>query len=142
MIRKLFGSVVVVTLAVCASPASGQTPFGPIESRTFHWKPGASIELPPADGCQMNVDWLLIRAPGIANAKSVDVTPKVGQTFDKQGFPSSNCAGPDCLPLWVKVTARDVAGPRTVTAKHADGRTITTTMDVVANAGRCDYPKK
>lgn len=140
MIRKLFGSVVVVTLAVVASPASGQSAFGPVSERTFHWKPGTVIETVP-DNCASNIDWLLVRAPGIANAKSIEVTPKVSQVFDKQGFPASNCTGPDCLPVFIKVTGKDVAGTRTFTAKHADGRTVTTTFEVKPNAGRCDYPK-
>ena len=148
MIRKLLGSVLVVSLAVFASPASGQGnpakqggAFGPLESRTFHWKPGTVIETVPAASCASNVDWLLVRAPGIANAKTIDVTPKVSQVDEKHAFPASNCTGPDCLPVFIKITDKDVAGPRTLTAKHADGRTITTTFDVNANTGRCDYPK-
>jgi hypothetical protein len=134
MIRKLLGSVVVVTLAVCASPASGQgNSFGPVESRTFHWKPGTVIETVPAS-CASNIDWLLVRAPGIANAKSVEVTPKVSQVADKHAFPASNCTGPDCLPVFIKITAKDAPGPRTFTAKHADGRTISTTFDVNPNS--------
>ena len=48
---------------------------------------------------------------------------------------------PNCLQLYVKVTSKDPVGPRTVTVKHADGRTLTTTFDVPEHAGRCDYPK-
>jgi hypothetical protein len=55
--------------------------------------------------------------------------------------PPSNCTGPDCLPVFIKITAKDAPGPRTFTAKHADGRTISTTFDVNPNSGRCDYPK-
>jgi hypothetical protein len=140
--RKLLGLVFVATIAVTATSASGDTPakFGPVEGRAFHWKGGTSIEVAPAN-CQSNIDWLLIRAPGIANAK-IDVSPKVSMANAHSSFPASNCTGPDCVPIYVKITDRDAVGTRTVTAKHQDGRTITTTFDVVANAGRCDYPKK
>ena len=140
--RKLLGAMVVAGAAISAVPASAQsTAFGPVESRTFHWKPGTAIERPPAN-CQSNIDWLLVRSPGAASSKTVDVTPKVTQLFEKSTFPASSCVAPDCIPLFIKVTERDAVGSRKVTLKHADGRTATTTFDVVENAGRCDYPKK
>ena len=143
MARKLLGSMFVATILATVTAASGDSPasFGPVESRTFHFKPGTGIEATNAS-CASNSDWLLVRAPGIANAKSVDVTPKVSQVYDNHGFPASNCAGPDCLPVFIKITGKDAPGPRTLTAKHSDGRTVTTTFDVSANAGRCDYPNK
>lgn len=143
MARKLLGSMFIAMILATVTTASGDSPaaFGPVESRTFHFKPGTGIEAASAS-CASNIDWLLIRGPGIANAKTIDVSPKVSQVFEKQGFPASNCAGPDCLPVFIKITGKDAPGTRTVTAKHADGRTVTTTFDVSANAGRCDYPKK
>lgn len=140
--RKLLGLVFVATVAVTATSASGDTPpkFGPVDSRTFHWKAGTSIEVPTAN-CTSNIDWLLVRGTGIADAK-IDVSPKVSMAQSQSAFPASNCTGPDCIPIYIKITDRDAPGTRTVTAKSKDGRTITTTFDVVANAGRCDYPKK
>lgn len=142
MPRKLLGWMFVATIAVTATSASGDAPpkFGPVEGRAFHWKGGTSIER-ATDNCQSNIDWLLVRAPGIADAR-IEVSPKVSQAIAHSSFPASNCAGPDCVPIYIKLTSRDAPGPRTVTAKSKDGRTISTTFDVIENAGRCDYPKK
>lgn len=136
--RKVFSAMFVAAAAVAALPASAEAPFGPVSERTFHWKPGTSIEKAGAN-CQSNSDWLIIRGPGVANAKSVDVTPRT-QVWDKQTFPSSACVAPDCYQLFIKATKNDAAGTRTVTLTHADGRKLTTTFDIVENAGRCDYP--
>lgn len=137
--RKVFSAMFVVAAAAAALPASADAPFGPVSERTFHWKPGASIERAGAE-CQSNSDWLIIRGPGVANVKSVDVTPRT-QFWDKQTFPSSSCVAPDCYQLFVKVTDKDAPGTRTVTLTSKDGRKVTTTFDVAENAGRCDYPK-
>jgi hypothetical protein len=141
--RKLIGVVFIAGIGAIATTASGDTPakFGPLDSRVFHWKGGTSIER-PTDNCASNIDWLLVRAPGIANAKQIDVSPKVSMFQSNSSFPASNCTGTDCVPIYVKITSKDAAGTRTVTAKSGDGRTITTTFDVIENAGRCDYPKK
>lgn len=141
MARYLFSGSLVTMLAVSASPASGQSPASSIESRSFHFHPGTVIER-STDDCMSNIDWLLVRAPGIANAARVDVSPPVSRVWDNGRFPSTACVGPDCLPVFLKVTSRDAAGPRTVTVKYGEGRTATTTFEVVANAGRCDFPKK
>ena len=140
-IRKIFAAMMVSAVAVSVAPANAEAPaaFGPVASRAFHWKPGTTIERAGA-GCSNNADWLIVKGPGVANTKSVDVTPRTS-AWDNQSFPSSACVGPDCYQMLVKVTDKDAPGTRTVTLKHADGRTTTTTFDVVENAGRCDYPK-
>lgn len=137
--RKLFSAMFVVAAAVAVAPASAEAPFGPVSERTFHWKPGTTIERASAD-CQSNSDWLVIRGAGVANVKSVDITPRTF-VWDKQSFPSSACVAPDCYQLFIKVTDKDAPGTRTVTLTSKDGRKVTTTFDVVENAGRCDYPK-
>jgi hypothetical protein len=133
--------MIMAAAAVGVAPASADAPaaFGPVASRSFHWKAGTAIERAP-EGCQSNSDWLVVRGPGVANAKSVDVSPRTS-IWDKQSFPSSACVAPDCYQVFVKVTSKDAPGPRTLTLKHADGRSVTTTFDVTENAGRCDYPK-
>lgn len=120
--------------------ADAPLPFGPVESRSFHFVPGTKLERASAD-CKNNADILLLRGPNVANAKSVDVSPKT-YTWDRQAFPTTECVAPNCLQMFVRVTNKDAPGPRTVTLKHADGRTITTTFDVTENAGRCDYGDK
>ena len=143
MVRKVVISTMLVAAALALVPegASAQAPaaFGPVESRTFHFKPGTALERASAN-CSNNADWLIVRGPGVANTKRVEVSPRVS-VWDKQTFPSSDCVGPNCFQMLVKVTERDAVGPHTVTLKNADGRTVTTTFDVVENAGRCDYPK-
>jgi hypothetical protein len=119
--------------------AQGAEAFGPVASRTFHWKPGTAIEKAERD-CKNNSDWLFVRGPNVANAKSIDVSPRTSN-WSKQSLPTTDCVAPDCVQLFVRVTDRDDVGARTVTLKHADGRTVTTTFDVTTNAGRCDYPK-
>ncbi|AKU93577.1 hypothetical protein AKJ09_00241 [Labilithrix luteola] len=120
--------------------ADAPAAFGPVEGGSFHFVPGAKIERPTAAGCNNNADIFLIRGPNVANAKHVDVSPKT-YIWEKQAFPTTDCVAPNCLQMFVRVTNKDAPGPRTVTLKHADGRTITTTFDVTENAGRCDYPQ-
>jgi hypothetical protein len=145
MLRKVIASTFVMAAALALIPggdAIAQTPapFGPIAERTFAWKPGTTIEKPTAE-CSNNADWLLIRGPGVANAKTLDVTPHTGAQWERNAPTTGTCMAPDCVQLYVKITPQNNAGTYTVALKHADGRSITTTVDVVANAGRCDYPK-
>jgi hypothetical protein len=115
--------------------------FGPVESRAFHWFSGTSIERAPDDtSCNYNSDWLIVHGPDVASAKLVDVSPRT-YIWYKGSFPLSGCVAPDCLAIYVKTTSRDEPGTRTLTLKHADGRTATTTFDVIENEGRCDYPR-
>ncbi len=144
MARKVMAATIVATVSAIAAvvPANAQAPaaFGPVAERSFHWRPGQSIERAPAN-CQSNSDWLIVKGPGLASTKSVDVSPRT-QAWDKQTFPLNACEGPDCYQVFVKVTNKDAPGTRTVTLTHADGRKVTTTFEVLENAGRCDYPKK
>jgi hypothetical protein len=139
--RQIFAAMTMAAVAVSVAPASAEGPaaFGPIESRSFHFKPGTTIERASSD-CKSNSDWLIVKGAGAANAKSIDVSPRTS-VWDKQSFPSSDCVAPDCYQMLIKVTDKDAPGTRTVTLKHADGRKTTTTFDVIENAGRCDYPK-
>lgn len=125
--------------AIGLSPeATAAEAFGPVESRTFLSRPGAAIELPAAD-CSWNNDYLFIKGPNVAAAKQIDVSPSIFTRHHKGGaVPTSDCAAPNCVQLTVSTDKRTAAGGRTVTLKHSDGRTITTTFDAVANAGRCD----
>lgn len=133
-------TVLVGTLAI-TTQADAATPFGPVDSRDFYFHKGTAIERPTKD-CGWNFDWLLVKGPGLASKKSVDVTPAISERNQDGWFPSSGCTAPDCLQLLLKVTSRDPVGPRTVTIAHADGRKVTTTFDVVENTtGRCDAPK-
>lgn len=140
--RMLFGAMITTAVAVAVTPASGQasSAFGPVQSDTFYFKSGTSIER-PGNNCKSNIDWLLVKGSGVASAKSVDVSPRIGQSWLGSGFPSTSCTGPDCLPVYIKITSKDAVGSRTVTLKSSDGRTVTTTFTVAENAGRCDYPK-
>ena len=128
----------LLTLVGASSDGSAAEPFGPIEQRGFVIKPGTALEKPGA-GCSGNSDVLFINGPNVSSLKSVDVTPKVG-TFDNQKFvPTNLCAAPNCAQILVKVSESTPPGPRTVTLKHTDGRTTTTTFDIVDNtSGRCD----
>lgn len=141
MARRIFAAMIMATTAGIAVPAGAEAPatFGPVAERTFHWKAGTTIERAGAS-CQSNSDWLIVRGPGLASTKSVDVTPRT-HVWDKQSFPSSACVAPDCYQLFVKVTDKDAPGTRTVTLTSKDGKKVTTTFDVVENAGRCDYPQ-
>jgi hypothetical protein len=129
----------LTVLAICSSPvaheADAAEPFGPVEARTFIEKPGTAIEVPGAD-CHWNSDYLFIKGPNVASAKAIDVSPQVWTR--EGGVPTSDCVAPNCLQLFVSIDKKPTAGTRTVTLKHADGRKITTTFDVVANKGRCD----
>jgi hypothetical protein len=132
--------VSVVGFAPTAPDAMAAEPFGPIESRTFTFKAGTAIEASRSD-CHWNSDYLFIKGPNVANAKKIDTTPDVFTRFTKPGgVPTTDCVAPNCVQLYVGVDKRHAPGPRTVTLKHSDGRTITTTFDVVPNAGRCDTP--
>jgi hypothetical protein len=129
-------------LAMTSSPvmhdATAAEPFGPVESRSFLYKPGTAIELPGAD-CHLNLDYLFIKGPNVAQAKQIDASPTIWTRFSAQSsVPTSDCVAPNCAQLYVNVDKRPPPGPRTVTLKHADGRTITTTFDLLPNAGRCD----
>ena len=121
-----------------APAPAAPSPFGPVASINFYEHPGTTIEQ-PKDGCG-NADILIIRGTGLGNAKSADITPKTSVTdrntvrTDKYG-----CNDADCLQITIKLASSDATGTRTVTIKHNDGRTLTTTFDVTANAGRCDY---
>lgn len=134
----------LTALAVASSPvvheATAAEPFGPVESRSFLAKPGTTIEL-PAGTCNWNSDYLFIKGPNVSSVKQIDVTPSIWTRYTKAGgVPTSDCVAPNCVQLFVSVDKKPAPGPRTVTLKHADGRTTTTTFDVVANAGRCDKP--
>ena len=124
--------------------AETPTPFGPVQSRSFAWKPGTAIEQAPDKGCNHNGDFFVIRGPAVQAAKSIDVTPRVA-AFERQvPIPSVNTCKQgetDCVQLYIKITGKDAPGERVVTLTHADGRTLKTTFDVVASAGRCDYPQ-
>jgi hypothetical protein len=140
----LLSGVLATTAIAGDALAEAPATFGPIESRTFAWKPGTAIERPADTVCHNNADYLIVRGPNVANVKSIDVSPKVLTWERQQAIPSINtCAAGDnnCLQIMVKVTRQDAPGARTVTLKHADGRTLTTTFDIVPNAGRCDYGK-
>lgn len=133
-------SVVGVGFPPAATDAMAAEPFGPVESRTFTFRPGTSLEASRSD-CHWNQDYLFIRGPNVANTKQMDVSPSVFSRYTKQGgVPTTECVAPNCVQLYVGVDKRHAPGARTVTLKHADGRTTTTTFDVVANAGRCDTP--
>lgn len=141
--RKLFGAMIMTAVPLLAvTPASGQglSAFGPVQSDTFYFKSGTSIER-PGNNCKSNIDWLLVKGTGLANAKSVDVSPRVGQAWLGGGFPATSCTAPDCLPVYIKISPKDAVGAKTLTIKSSDGRTVTTTFNVVENAGRCDYPQ-
>lgn len=136
-------SVVVVSLAGLAPnapDAMAAEPFGPVESRSFNLHAGTSIEATKAD-CHWNNDYLFIRGPNVAKAKQIDVSPQAWSRFMKDGgVPTTECAAPNCAQLYLGINGKQAPGPRTVTLKHADGRTLTTTFDVIPNAGRCDTP--
>lgn len=138
--RMMLGATVMAAVLGAGMSASAQAPaaFGPVSDRAFHFKSGTSIERAGKD-CQNNSDWLILRGPGLASAKSLDISPRT-QNWDKQSFQLNACSGPDCYQVFVKVNDKDAPGPRTVTLTHADGRKVTTTFDVIENAGRCDYP--
>jgi hypothetical protein len=145
--RQLFATlflslvgIVAITPTTTDARADSPAPFGPVASRSFQFKGGTTFEKPGA-GCSFNADFLFLRGPGVANAKNIDVSPRMGN-WDKQSLPTTDCVAPDCTGLLLKATDRDAVGTRTVTLKHADGRSITTTFDLIANAGRCDYPAK
>ncbi len=113
--------------------------FGPIADKSFHFYPGTNLEI--AQGTCENGDVLKIRGPGLGNAKSHDVTPRTDSYPNTQNRDKYGCEAPDCFQLWARVNGKDSTGPRTVTLKSADGRTVTTTFTVTPNAGRCDYKK-
>lgn len=137
----IFGLTLLATTAPgTISEASAADPFGPIESRTFHLKPGTTLEKPGAD-CTSNADVLLITGPNVASAKTVDVAPRTYAFENRSYVPTSGCAAPNCKQVYLSVSPKDPAGTRTLTLKHADGRTITTTIEVPESAGRCDVPK-
>ena len=133
--RKIFAAMFVTATFVGLAPASAQAPG--VESRTFHFKAGTAIEKPGAD-CANNMDWLLVKGPGIADAKNVKVTPHTATW--QQKFPSTICEAPNCFPLFIKIDKNDAVGPRTVSFNMGGGKEVTTTFEVVANAGRCDAP--
>ena len=140
--RRLLPALVLGALAITLAASAGAdapAPFGPVDSRTFYSHAGTTIERPSKD-CAWNFDWFFAKGAGVANAKTVDVSPAVAAR-DRNSFPSTACTGPDCAPILVKVTSKDALGTRTVTYKSADGRTATTTFDVVEGTGRCDAPK-
>ena len=148
MLRKVIGTTFAVAVAIttlaaivpCGEAYADAPPaFGPVAERTFAWKPGTTIERPTGD-CR-NSDWLLIRGPGVANAKSLDVTPHTPSAWDRNTPTTGTCLAPDCAQIYVKITSRMELGTYTVALKHADGRSLSTTVEVVPNAGRCDYPK-
>jgi hypothetical protein len=132
-------TTLATALSLAVSDAGAADAFGPIESRSFLMKPGTVIERPPAD-CPFNLDHLFIRGTNVANAKSVDVSPKVWQSDNARWrVPTTECVAPNCIQLLVQVVKSDAAGPRTLKLKHADGRTLTATFDVTENTtGRCD----
>jgi hypothetical protein len=139
-------SISVLTMAALLTPgsiseASAADPFGPIESRSFHLKPGVALEKPGAD-CSNNTDVLLITGPNVASAKKIDVSPRTYTFENKNYVPTNACVAPNCKQVYVSVDSKDAVGTRTLTLKHADGRTLTTTFEVPENAGRCDVPKK
>jgi len=141
--RTLFGFGLVSAIALMSATdasADAPAPFGPVSNRAFYIKAGTSVER-AGPKCNYNVEWLFINGAGLANAKSVDITPRL-PSWSRNGIPSSACSGPDCLQVMIKIGNREPVGPRTVTIKAADGRTVTTTFDVVENAGRCDYGEK
>jgi hypothetical protein len=132
--------VSAVAIAPAAPDAMAAEPFGPIESRTFTFHAGTTIEASRSD-CHWNSDYLFIRGPNVAATKQADAAPPVFSRFTKPGgVPTTDCAAPNCVQLYVGVDKRHAPGPRTVTLKHPDGRTLTTTFDVIPNAGRCDTP--
>src|SRR5512146_2925252 len=101
---KLLGITMVVTAATVAVPpgmtgdarADGPQAFGPVASRTFAWKPGTTIEKATND-CNNNADWLLIRGPNVASAKSLDITPHTGAPWERQSPFTGTCLAPDCV---------------------------------------------
>lgn len=134
-------TIVVGLLAITAS-ADAATSFGPVESRAFHFRSGATAIETVGKDCAWNLDWLMVKGPGVGSKKSIDVSPALSAKSNDSWFPSSGCSAPDCVQVLVKVTSHDAAGTRTVTLNHPDGRKITTTFDVVENStGRCDAPK-
>jgi hypothetical protein len=142
MTTSIFGfALLAITAPGTMSEASAADPFGPIESRSFHLKPGTTLEKPGAD-CASNSDVLLIHGPNVATAKSIDVSPRTYAFENKSYVPTSGCAAPNCKQVYLSVIPKDAAGTRTLTLKHADGRTLTTTVEVPENAGRCDVPRK
>jgi hypothetical protein len=139
---KKFASTLIVTLALGAATtpsldAGAAEPFGPVESRSFALKPGAAIEKAAAD-CAFNNDVLFVHGPNVAAMKSAEITPKVWANDHQPRIPSTVCPAPNCAQISLAISPSTPVGPRTVTLKHPDGRTATTTFDVVDNAGRCD----
>jgi hypothetical protein len=123
--------------------ADSPAPFGPVDSRAFAVKGGSNIEKVPTTGCSNNSDWLVIHGANLSTVKSFDVAPTVW-TMKHKTIPSANtCAKGDlnCTQLFVMLTSQDALGTRTVTLTAPDGRKLTTTFDVIPNAGRCDYAK-
>lgn len=132
--------VSVVGFAPAAPDAMAAEAFGPVEGRSFTFRPGTSIEATKTD-CHWNNDYLFIKGPNVATAKQIDVSPQVWSRYmSRGGVPTTECAAPNCVQLYLGIDKRQTPGTRTVTLKHADGRTLTTTFDVVPNAGRCDTP--
>ena len=68
--------------------------------------------------------------------------------FDNQKniAPTTDCVAPNCAQLYLSAAPNTPAGARTVTFKHPDGRSLTTTFDVTESATRCEKggggPKK
>jgi hypothetical protein len=126
--------------------ADAPAAFGPVDTRAFAFKGGTKIEKAPDSGCKNNSDWLVIHGANLANFKSLDVTPKTsGWDHAQKTIPAANtCAVGDanCVQIFVLLTSSDAPGTRTVTLTSSDGRKLTTTFDVVPNAGRCDYGAK
>jgi hypothetical protein len=140
--KLLFAATValaVVASVATQSEAADPAPFGPIASSSFTFVKGTSLEAPK--GQCVNGDVLLIRGPGLGNAKSADVSPRTFAYPNNQNRDKYGCEAPDCYQLFFQLSSKDAVGPRTVTLKSADGRSVTTKFDIVANAGRCDYQK-
>lgn len=141
--KLLFATTLALVLVASGATASeglaDAPPFGPISSTTFTFVTGTTLEQPKGD-C-VNGDVLLIRGPGLGNAKSADVTPRTFSYPNNKNRDKYGCEAPDCYQLFFQLTSKDAVGSRTVTMKSADGRTVMTKFDIVANAGRCDYQK-
>lgn len=134
----MFALATVVPGGLESDAYADPPPFGPVSSAGFYFHPGTTIEQ-PKEGCG-NADAILIRGPGLGNAKSFDISPKTSITDrNVANTDKYNCKNADCLQITIKLSPSDAVGTRTVTMTSTDGRTVTTTFEVVANAGRCDY---
>lgn len=108
-----------------------------IDSRAFMRGGNTDIPQIPASGCSSNQDWLFVRGSNIALATNVSQTGGDNVSWQRQG-PSSQCGFPDCAVVLVRTYQQTAVGPRTLTFKAIDGRTVSTTFDVKGPSGRCD----